>query len=231
MLICITPLYTRTRTASILARTTRWKRCALTLLSTTIFIAYFAINSSPTSALSDEDWDSCVHAAEIVPDRSIRGCTAVIQAGERMITQLAAAYNNRGVALRSSGDIDRAMEDYDRALRLSPDYYVALNNRGVALMSKGELDRAISDFDRAVQLRTDYLGAYYNRGKALGRKGLFDRAIADYDLVIKADPKNPTFLFERGTMKANAGDQSGADADFERAESLRSNGARTTRPR
>lgn len=83
-----------------------------------------------------------------------------------MITQLAAAYNNRGVALRSSGDIDRAMEDYDRALRLSPDYYVALNNRGVALMSKGELDRAISDFDRAVQLRTDYLGAYYNRGKA-----------------------------------------------------------------
>jgi tetratricopeptide (TPR) repeat protein len=70
-----------------------------------------------------------------------------------MITQLAAAYNNRGVALRSSGDIDRAMEDYDRALRLSPDYYVALNNRGVALMSKGELDRAISDFDRAVQLR------------------------------------------------------------------------------
>ena len=112
-----------------------------------------------------------------------------------MITQLAAAYNNRGVALRSSGDIDRAMEDYDRALRLSPDYYVALNNRGVALMSKGELDRAISDFDRA------------------------------------ADPKNPTFLFERGTMKANAGDQSGADADFERAESLRSNGARTTRPR
>lgn len=70
-----------------------------------------------------------------------------------MITQLAAAYNNRGVALRSSGDVDRAMEDYDRALRLLPDYYVALNNRGVALMGKGEPDRAVVDFDRAIQLR------------------------------------------------------------------------------
>lgn len=231
MTICIAALLTRTWTPLRLAQADRWKRCPLTLLSTTILVAYFAINSSPTAALSDEDWDSCVHAAKIVPDRSIRGCTAVIQAGERMITQLAAAYNNRGVALRSNGDIGRAVEDYNRALRLAPDYYVALNNRGVALTSKGELDRAVVDFDRAIQLKADYSGAYYNRAKALGCKGLFDRAIADYDLVIKADPKNPTLLFERGTMKANAGDHSGADADFEHAETLKSDDARTMWPR
>jgi len=196
-----------------------------------VLALHFVIHASPSFALSDEDWSSCTHAAEIASDRSIRGCTAIIQAGEPIVDQLAAAYNNRGVSLRSSGDIDRAMEDYDRALRLLPDYYVALNNRGVALMSKGELDRAVVDFDRAIQLKADYVGAYYNRAKALGRKGLYDRAIADYDFVIKADPKNPTLFLERGTMKANSGNQSGADADFEHAEALRSNGPPVARQR
>lgn len=59
-----------------------------------------------------------------------------------------AAYNNRGVAFRSNGEIDRAIEDYDQAIPLKPDYYVAINNRGVAFMNKGALDRAFADFDR-----------------------------------------------------------------------------------
>ena len=61
---------------------------------------------SPASALSDEDWDSCARAGEFSSDRPIRGCTAVIKAGERIITQLVAAYNNRGLAFRSNGELD-----------------------------------------------------------------------------------------------------------------------------
>jgi tetratricopeptide (TPR) repeat protein len=97
---------------------------------------------SPAFALSDEDWDSCARAAELSSDRPIRGCTAVIKAGERALAQLVAAYNNRGVAFRSNGELDRAIEDYGQAIHLMPDYYVAINNRGVALMAKGEFDRA-----------------------------------------------------------------------------------------
>ena len=73
---------------------------------------------SPAFAMSDEDWDSCARAAELSSDRPIRGCTAVIKAGERILAQVVAAYNNRGVAFRSSGALERALEDYDRAIRL-----------------------------------------------------------------------------------------------------------------
>jgi len=174
----------------------------------------------PASALTDDDWTSCARTGGLSVDLPIRGCTAVIEAGQQMLVQLVAAYNNRGVAHRSNGDIDRAIEDYDQAIRLNPDYYVAINNRGVALMNKGELDRAIADFDRTIQLRPDYFAAFYNRAVALGRKGLFERAIADYDVIIKVDARNAIFLHERGTMKAKMGDQIGADADFRRAEAL-----------
>ncbi len=186
---------------------------------------------SPASALSDEDWDSCARAAEFSSDRPIRGCTAVIKAGERILAQLVAAYNNRGMAFRSNGEIDRAIEDYDRAISLMPDYYVAINNRGVALMAKGDFDRAIADFDRAIQLKPDYFAAFGGRAAAYGRKGLFDRAIADLDVLIKADPKNAALVRERGAMKAKIGDRDGADADFRRVEALTSGGTQPARPR
>lgn len=162
-------------------------------------------------------------------DRPIRGCTAVIKAGERVLAQLVAAYNNRGVAFRSSGELDRAIEDYDQAIRLMPDYHVAINNRGVALMAKGELDRAIADFDRTIQLKPNYLAAFGARAAAFGHKGLLVRAIADLDVVVSADPKNAALIRERGTMKAKIGDHAGAEADFRRAESLAPGGGE--RPR
>lgn len=162
-------------------------------------------------------------------DRPIRWCTAVIKAGERVLAQLVAAYNNRGVAFRSNGELDRAIEDYDQAIHLMPDYYVAINNRGVALMAKGQFDRAIAGFDRAIQLKPNYLAAFGALASAFGRKGLLDRAIADLDVIIKADPKNAALVYERGRMKAKIGDQVGAETDFRRAESLASGGGE--RPR
>lgn len=188
--------------------------------------------ASPVSALTDEDWTSCARAGGLSADHPIRGCTAVIEAGQQLLVQLVAAYNNRGVAFRSNGEIDRAIEDYDQAIRLKPDYYIAINNRGVAFMNKGELDRAIADFDRTIRLKPDYFAAFHNRAVAFGRKGLFERAIADYDVIIKIDPKNSVFLYERGTMKAKMGDQVGADVDFRRADSIEPKAQRSTeRPR
>ncbi|WP_024341957.1 tetratricopeptide repeat protein [Bradyrhizobium japonicum] len=190
-----------------------------------------AFCTSPASALTDEDWDTCARSAELSSDRPIRGCTAVISAGERVLAQLVAAYNNRGLAFRANGDLDRAIEDYDQAIRLMPDHYVAINNRGVALMAKGELDRAITDFDHAIRLKSDYFAAFAARAAAYSRKGLFDRAIADLDVVIKADPKNQVLIRERGTIKSKMGDGVGAEADFRRAEVLGSSSTAPVRPK
>ncbi|WP_245316783.1 tetratricopeptide repeat protein [Bradyrhizobium manausense] len=199
-----------------------------TLAMTAMLVAFY---TSPASALSDEDWDTCARSAELSSDRPIRGCTAIISAGERLLAQLVAAYNNRGLAFRANGDLDRAIEDYDQAIRLMPDHHVAINNRGVALMAKGELDRAITDFDHAIRLKSDYFAAFGSRAAAYSRKGLFDRAIADLDVVIKADPKNQILIRERATMKAKMGDAVGADVDFCRAEALAGGTIAPTRPR
>ncbi len=55
---------------------------------------------------------------------------------------------------------DRAIRDYDQAIRLSSDYAFAFNNRGNAYKTMGEYDRAITDYDQAIRLKPDYAGPY-----------------------------------------------------------------------
>ena len=66
--------------------------------------------------------------------------------------QYAAAYNNRGIAYRNLGQEERAIEDYDEAIRLDPEYALAYNNRGVAYQAIGKSIEAERDFARAKEL-------------------------------------------------------------------------------
>ena len=42
---------------------------------------------------------------------------------------------------------DRAIEDYNEALRLKPDFAQAFSDRGAAWYFKGEYQKAIADYD------------------------------------------------------------------------------------
>ena len=48
------------------------------------------------------------------------------------------------------GEYDRAIQDYDQALRLDPNLAEAYHDRGRAYLYKGEYDRAIQDYDQAL---------------------------------------------------------------------------------
>jgi tetratricopeptide (TPR) repeat protein len=59
---------------------------------------------------------------------AIRACTEAIQHNPHD----AKSYNNRGVEYLNAGVIDRAIADYDLAIRLDPKYAFAYNGRGNA---------------------------------------------------------------------------------------------------
>ena len=121
-------------------------------------------------------------------DLAIDHYTRCLNEGELTLGTQVILFNNRGVAYEDKGDYDRAIADYDQAIRLEPDYASAFNNRGVAYRLKSDYDRAIRDYDQAIRLKPDYALAFNNRGYAYRQKGEYDHAIRDYDQAIRLKP-------------------------------------------
>jgi tetratricopeptide (TPR) repeat protein len=117
--------------------------------------------ASPAWAASQRDRHDC-EAKD--PDRSITGCTRILQGRGETAQNRAKAYNNRGNAWRGKGEYDRAIADYSEAIRLNPKYTDAYYNRGVAWRDKGDLDKGIADYSEVIRLDPKDATAYSTEG-------------------------------------------------------------------
>jgi tetratricopeptide (TPR) repeat protein len=79
---------------------------------------------------------------------------------------------------------ERAIQDYDQAIRLNPKNAAAFRNRGILYTKTRQYDRAIGDFDEAIRLDPNFAVTFQNRGYALRFVGQYDRAIADYQRAL-----------------------------------------------
>jgi lipoprotein NlpI len=140
----------------------------------------------PAAQTLGQQWARC-HDDD--SDRLIRGCTAVIRSGHETPENLARAYFNRGRAYSDRGDYDRAIADFNDALRIEPNYPDAFNGRGIAYVGKADYPRAVGDFDRAIGLDPNYAIAIYNRGLALRNLGRLAEADQEFARAKQAGPR------------------------------------------
>jgi tetratricopeptide (TPR) repeat protein len=125
-------------------------------------------------------------------------------------------YLCRGIANYYNGGIngiDKAIADYDQAIKINPDFADAYINRGAAYADKGEYDRTIADFNQAINIKPDYADAYFNRGVAYGRKGKYDQAITDVNQAIKLKPNEAKAYLSRAIIYKRKGEPDRAIAD------------------
>ncbi len=130
-----------------------------------------------------------------------------------------------GVSLAHQGEFSKALDIFDRVIKLRPDYAEAYMNRAITLARMGmdRFDDALADFDHAIELRPDYAAAHMNRGQTLARMGMdrFDDALADFDRAIELRPDYAAAYMNRGQTLAQRDRFDDALADFDRAIKLR----------
>ena len=102
---------------------------------------------------------SAVPTSSAAPDRPAsrptfrpQACTSLIDSGRYTRQNLAILHSNRGIAYGKGGDYDRAIADFDAALRINPNHMRAYLNRGNANFARRDYDRAIADFGQAIRL-------------------------------------------------------------------------------
>jgi tetratricopeptide (TPR) repeat protein len=132
-----------------------------------------------------------------------------------------AVYNNLGVALKDKGDLEGAIQCYQKAIALDPKFAMAHTNLGAALRAKGDVGGAIACYQKAIAIDPKFANAHINLGSILcDVKRDFDGAIACFQKAIGADPKNAKAHTHLGLALEGKGQMEGAIACFRKAIAL-----------
>ena len=110
----------------------------------------------------------------------------------------AETYLRRGYAKYRLDQYQPAIDDYDAAINLKPDFAAAYYFRGTVKRSLGQYKEAIEDYDTAIDLKSDFAFAYYFRGTIRSDLGEHFIAIQDYNKAIDAKPDYAFAYLRRG---------------------------------
>jgi len=114
---------------------------------------------------------------------------------------------------------DRALEEFRRELRSSPNHYQAMLQIAFEEIKRGNYEDALPPARKAVELAPTLYAARHALGRALLETGEVDRAIEELEAGAKLAPASPEMRFALARAYQRAGRED--DAARERAEFLR----------
>lgn len=107
----------------------------------------------------------------------------------------------RGITYKNLGDYQKALEDFDEAIKLNPE--VAnwiIEFRGSVYFSVNRYEEAVQDLSQAIEVDANNTFALHQRGSAYLSIGRHVEALQDFDRVIELNPKDSGSILSRGLL-------------------------------
>jgi tetratricopeptide (TPR) repeat protein len=112
---------------------------------------------------------------------------------------LAAALNGRcWLRALTNVDLNKALDDCNRAIRNTPKNAAMFDSRGLVYLRLGDFDKAIADYNAALAINPRLGWSLYGRGLAEQRKGLTAQGAADISAATAINPKLVDEVKKRG---------------------------------
>jgi tetratricopeptide (TPR) repeat protein len=160
-----------------------------------------------------------------LPGAAAVAMTAVSSFTRRRLRSRVPQHLMEGRRLLVRGEHGAALEEFNRALQISPFIGEAYFQRGCAQEARGKLDEALADFDHALRCDAQLVRTYLHRGCIRSARGELDAALADFDQVIFMRPSDAECHLNRGICMAKKGLLGEAILDFQRVLKLTNHSA------
>ncbi len=128
---------------------------------------------------------------------------------------------DKGLALKSAGDFQNAIEAFNISIKLHPQDSRTYFSRGIAYGMSENTQQAIDDFNRAIDLNPQMPSAYLVRGFAYAKLGNLQQAIKDYNKTIELNPQYADAYHHRGLAYDKLGNKKQAIKDYNKAIELK----------
>jgi len=133
---------------------------------------------------------------------------------------LAVAYLNRGKERKTSGDINGALSDYEKSLKIDKTQPSAYLNIGNIHFANNRDKEALDYYNKSIEYNAESPKAYCNRGALYGRQGKNELALADLNKAIALDPLYLDAYSNRSLVLEQMGDYESDVKDLRIAISL-----------
>jgi tetratricopeptide (TPR) repeat protein len=89
-------------------------------------------------------------------------------------------YDLEGLLYLRNADYEEAIESFEKAIVINPNFVLAHHNLGIVYQKLGQLDKAAESFDTAIKLNSSIANIYFGRAKIMERMNNEDQAIEEY---------------------------------------------------
>ena len=177
-----------------------YKVHSIVLLS--VFTLFFSIKTySRCEVWKDEMtlWNDVISQYQIVPN----------------------AYNSRGNLLMKENKFNEALNDFNKAIELKPDFSDAYYNRGILYGNEKKYNEALNDYNKSIELNPGYFGAYNNRGNIFKEEKKYKEAFKDFSNAIELKPDFEKSYNNRGNVLMDEKKYDESIKDFDKAIELK----------
>ncbi len=147
-------------------------------------------------------------------------CTFLLLVSFTAGAQTAQDYFKDGLKKHKDKDYKGAIKEYNKAIKIIPNYRDALFNRGTIQMELKNFEEASADFTKVIEVDPKYAKGYFSRAYLIFTTGNHEDALPDLDSAVKFDFRLPNALTLRGQIRAELRNFRGACEDFYKAKAI-----------
>jgi len=100
-------------------------------------------------------------------------------------------HNNLGDVYARQGDLPKAVEEFQKAIEINPNYADAYHNLANTYQQMGQLDLAIEDYQKALAINPQLWQSHQNMASIYFDQGDFQKALENIQKALEIDPQNP----------------------------------------